>query len=139
MKKYCHFTSLKRFLELLQWHFARVLSVNRAEIHKSQASFYTTLEIHFMCSRRDFIPSDMCSPSSSGAIQSTFWEFRAFPLQSQQCHPAVTMSSKDKKWEYHQRSKPCPWNQQSKKPPNSASFPQNEPLRKKKPQKVVFK
>lgn len=35
-EKYCYFTSLKWFLELLQSHFAYILSVNISEIHKNR-------------------------------------------------------------------------------------------------------
>lgn len=35
-EKYCYFTSLKWFLELLQSHFAYILSVNVSEIHKNR-------------------------------------------------------------------------------------------------------
>lgn len=35
-EKYCHFTPLKHFLELLRSRFANILPVNRAEIHKSR-------------------------------------------------------------------------------------------------------
>lgn len=60
MKKYCHFTSLKRFLELLQWHFARVLSVNITEIHKSRPVFTQHLK-STLCAAREILYWAICA------------------------------------------------------------------------------
>lgn len=86
-EKYCHFTPLKHFLELLRSRFANILPVNRAEIHKSrpvpQNTWNAVYGVFYWAICTSHAWAVACR-AHFGSAEHIFWEHRAVPL-SQQC------------------------------------------------------
>lgn len=138
MKKYCHFTSLKRFLELLQWHFARVLSVNITEIHKSRPVFTQHLK-STLCAAREILYWAICAlPPPVVPSRAHFGSSELFPCN----HSNVTQQ-----WQWAAKTKNgniikgpnAVHGINSQKNPKLSILPPKRAPEEKKPQKVVFK
>lgn len=128
-EKYCHFTSLKRFLEVLRWRFAYILSVNIAEIHKTRPLLHNTWNPLYVQPETFYTEQYVLPLLQPCHPEHIFGNSELFPCNhsnvTQQWHWGGTSAGEGK-------PKHCPWNQQKtpQKTPSILPSPPKKSLRK---------